>query len=56
MPGSVYSDPEVMAKKDIITRKDMMKVLPPFGAVAEQLEIMVRYSFPLGLQFMFTCK
>jgi arachidonate 15-lipoxygenase len=41
MPTALYSDPEVMAKKDIITRKDIMDLLPPFGAVAEQLQIMV---------------
>jgi arachidonate 15-lipoxygenase len=49
MPTALYVDPEVMAKKDIITRKDIMDLLPPFGAMAEQLEIMVLPLLSFGV-------
>jgi hypothetical protein len=49
MPTALYVDPEVMAKKDIITREDIMDLLPPFGAMAEQLEIMVLPLLSFGV-------
>jgi arachidonate 15-lipoxygenase len=42
MPTAMYADPEVVAKKDIITREDIMNLLPSFGAMAEQFSVAVR--------------
>lgn len=42
MPCASYVDPDELAKKEHITRKDIMKMLPPWGAMIQQFDIMVR--------------
>lgn len=42
MPCASYVDPEVLAKKEVITRKDILQLLPPWGAMSQQFDIMVR--------------
>lgn len=42
MPCASYVDPEELSKKRVITRQDIMDMLPPWGAMAQQFDIMVR--------------
>lgn len=44
MPFAAYQDPEKLAAQPKITRKDILAMLPPYGAVQSQITLMVRSS------------